>query len=80
MIPVYYVLGADRATRIVANIRPAVQGDFLKTELENWQTSWLTDFIQDEALEKYALEITGTGELIGLEAYRNMPEGVLHGN
>ena len=77
MIPVYYVLSVDRATRFVANIRPAVQDDFLKTEQEKWQTSWLTDFLQDEALEKYAMEITGTGELIGLGAYRNMPEGVL---
>ncbi|MBD5149730.1 MAG: hypothetical protein HDT18_05035 [Oscillibacter sp.] len=51
MIPVYYVLRVDRASRFVANIRPAVQRDFLKTEQENWQTSWLTDFIQDEALE-----------------------------
>ena len=77
MIPVYHVLSVDRATRFTANIRPAVQRDFLKTEQENWQTSWLSDFIQDEALEKYALEIAGTGELIGLGAYRNMPEGVL---
>lgn len=77
MIPVYYVLRADRTTRITAKIRPAVGADFKKTEQENWQTSWLTDFIQDEALEKYAMEIAGTGELIGLGAYRDMPEGVL---
>lgn len=76
MIPVYHVLNIDRSTRFVTNIRPAIQGDFLKTEQENWQTSWLSDFIQDEALEKYAMEIAGTGELIGLRAYRNMPEGV----
>ena len=56
MIPVYYVLSVDKVARFAANIRPAVQGDFLKTEQENQQTSWLTDFIQDEALEKYALE------------------------
>lgn len=77
MKPVYYVLSADGATQLTADIRPAVQDDFLKTEQENWQTSWLTDFIRDEALEKYAMEIAGTGELIGLGAYRNMPEGVL---
>ena len=77
MKPVYYVLSVDRTTRFVANIRPAVQGDFLKTKQEHWQTSWLTDFIQDEALEKYAMEIARTGELIGLGAYRNMPEGIL---
>lgn len=77
MKPVYYVLSADGATQLTAYIRPAVQDDFLKTEQEKWQTSWLTDFIRDEALEKYAMEIAGTGELIGLGAYRNMPEGVL---
>lgn len=77
MKPVYYVLSVDGTTQLTANIRPAVQDDFLKTEREHWQTSWLTDFIQDEALEKYAMEIAETGELIGLGAYRNMPEGVL---
>lgn len=45
---------------------------------QNWRAGQGgTAFIQDEALEKYALEITGTGELIGLGTYRNMPEGVL---
>lgn len=62
MKPVYYVLSADGVTQLTADVRPAVQNDFLKTEQENWQTSWLTDFIQDEALEKYAMEIAGTGE------------------
>ena len=37
----------------------------------------MSEYLQDEALEKYALEIVITGELIGLGAYRNMPEGVL---
>ena len=77
MKPVYYVLGVDRTTRFAVNIRSAGQDDFLKTEREKWRTSWLTGFIQDKALEKYAMEIVGTGELIGLGAYRNMPEGVL---
>ncbi len=76
MKPAYYVLSPDRSTQFTANIRPAVQSDFMKTEQKNWQTSWMTDFIQDTALEKYALEIIGTGELVGLGAYRNMPEGV----
>lgn len=77
MKPVYYVLSVDGAARFTADIRPAVYDDFLKTEQENWQTSWLTDFIQDDALEKYAMEVAKTGELVGLGAYRNMPEGVL---
>lgn len=35
MKPVYYVLSADGATQLTADIRPAVQDDFLKTEQEN---------------------------------------------
>lgn len=34
-------------------------------------------FIQDTTLEKYALELDATKELVGLAAYRDMPEGVL---
>lgn len=77
MKPVYYVLSADGCVKYKANIRPASHRDFVRTERENWQTSWLSDFIQEPALEKYALEIAGTDELVGLGAYRNMPEGVL---
>lgn len=76
MKPAYYVLSLDRTVQFAASIRPAVQSDFLKTEQEEWQTSWLTAFIQDEALEKYALETVETKKLVGLGAYRNMPEGV----
>ena len=77
MKPVYYVLSADGCAKYIANIRPAFHQDFVRTERENWQTSWLSDFIQDPALEKYALEVADTDELVGLGAYRNMPEGVL---
>ena len=76
MIPICHVLSVDRVTRFTANTRLAVQGNFLKTEQENWQTSWLTEFIQDEALEKYAIEIAGTDELIVLSVYRNMSDGI----
>lgn len=34
-------------------------------------------FIQQDALEKYALELYNSKELVGLGAYRNMPEGIL---
>ncbi len=77
MKPVYYVLDAVNMNKAQANIRPATEKDFLKTEQEHWQTSWMSEFIQDTALEKYALEIREANELIGLGAYRNMPEGVL---
>lgn len=77
MKPVFYVIDATNMNKLPANIRPATRDDFLRTEQEHWQTSWMSEFIQDPDLEKYALEISETNELIGLGAYRNMPEGVL---
>ena len=77
MRPAYYVIDAITGTQIPAMIRPAIQDDFLRTEDEQWQTSWLSKFIQQEALEKYALELNDTKELVGLGAYRNVSEGIL---
>lgn len=73
----YYVTNAVTGIPVGAEIRKATQFDYKKTVEEQWQTSWLSDFIQTESLEKYALEIAATGELVGLGAYRDMPEGVL---
>jgi len=75
--PFYYVLDAASGKQIPANIRAALKDDFQKTEDEHWQTSWLSAFIQDETLEKYALELADTHELVGLGAYRDVPEGLL---
>lgn len=55
MKPVYYVLDAVNMNKVQANIRPATEEDFLKTGQEHWQTNWMSEFIQDTALEKYAL-------------------------
>lgn len=77
MTPFYYVISADSGEEIPANIREVQLADYVKTVKDHWQTSWMSEYLQDEALEKYALEIVITGELIGLGAYRNMPEGVL---
>ena len=55
MKSVYYVLSANGRAKYAANIRPASHRDFIRTEKESWQTNWLSDFIQDSALEKYAL-------------------------
>lgn len=77
MIPVYHVLEASRGVKVPANIRPATDDDFHKTEAEHWQTSWRSAFIQNTALIKRALETRDTKELLGLGAYRDMPEGVL---
>lgn len=73
----YHVIDAVTGNPITAKIREATQFDYQKTAKEQWQTSWLSDFIQAQSLEKYALEIAATGELVGLGAYRDMPEGVL---
>lgn len=77
MRPAYYVIDTATNTLIPAVIRPASWRDFQKTENEYWQTSWLSKFIQQDALEKYALELRESKELVGLGAYRNVPEGVL---
>lgn len=76
MVPYYYVLGSDGCP-VPAKIRQADHRDFNKTEADQWQTSWLSDFIQQDHLEKFALVISSTNELVALGAYRNMPEGVL---
>ena len=76
MQPAYYIIDTATHTQVPATVRPATQNDFLKTEAEQWQTSWLSEFIQEVTLEKYALEISGTQELIGLGAYRDVPDGI----
>ena len=63
MQPAYYIIDTATHTQVPATVRPATQNDFLKTEAEQWQTSWLSKFIQEDTLEKYALEISGTQEL-----------------
>lgn len=77
MKPFYYVLDAASGAELPAKIRPAVNLDFELTELEHWQTSWKSDYIQQRELEKYALALVDTNELLGLGAYRDMPDGVL---
>ena len=77
MTPEYYVIKTDDNSVLLADIRRATQEDFQKTESNHWQTNWLSEYIQNPDLEKYALEIRNTQELVGLGAYRNVPEGVL---
>lgn len=74
---VYHVIDSLHGAVVPAQIIPATEDDFKQTVQDRWQTSWQSEFIQDPELEKYALKITETGELIGLGAYRDMPEGVL---
>ena len=77
MQPCYYIIESQTSAKLPASIREATAADFERTAREHWQTDWRTDFIQDALLEKYALELDTTKELVGLAAYRDMPEGVL---
>jgi len=73
----YYVLRETDGSHVPVTVRSATFADFAQTEANHWQTSWLSPFIRDEELEKYALEIDDTHELVGLGAYRDVPEGLL---
>ena len=75
MQPCYYIIESQTSAKLPASIREATAADFERTAREHWQTDWRTDFIQDALLEKYALELDTTKELVGLAAYRDMPEG-----
>ena len=77
MQPCYYIIESQTSTKLPATVREATAADFERTAQEHWQTDWRTDFIRDAALQKYALELDATSELVGLAAYRDMPEGVL---
>ena len=37
----------------------------------------MSEYIQDPSLQKCALKIAATGELVALGAYRDMPQGFL---
>lgn len=51
--------------------------DASQTEKEPlWQTSWLSDYIQDNRFEKYALK-TDAGELVALAAYEILEKDVM---
>ena len=75
MTPHYFVTDVS-GIPLPAEIIPATQDDFAQTR-HNWQTDWNSDFIQRPELEKYALKISRTGELVGLGVYQDLPESVL---
>ena len=77
MYPAYHVFDLSCSQEVPAEILPATESDFRLTVQNCWQTSWMSKYLQEPFLQKYALKITATGELVGLGAYRNMPEGFL---
>ena len=76
MTPHYFVTDVSSGAQLPAEIIPASKDDFAQTK-QDWQTDWNSDFIQRPELEKYALKISETHELVGLGAYQNLPESVL---
>ena len=73
----FYVADAITNARIPANFRPANQFDFNVTDIDNWQSSWNSDFIHQEGSEKYAFEVSDSREVLGLGAYKDTPEGFM---
>lgn len=70
----------DTATRspIGVTIARMKRADAAQTEKEPfWQTSWLSDYIQDNKFEKYALK-TDAGELVALAAYEILENDVMN--
>ena len=62
-----YVYGKD-SNRIDVSILPMTQSDAQETDsIPAWQTSWTSDYLNDERLEKYAVKLDN--ELIALGAY-----------
>ena len=74
MYPAYHVFDLSCSQEVPAEILPATESDFRLTVQDCWQTSWMSKYLQEPFLQKYALKIAATGELVGLGAYRNMPE------
>ena len=71
MIPKYYVKEFNNGNDIYVFLESTKLHDYKLTK-DGWQTNWISDFIQDPYLDKYALKTISTNELIGLAAYRFM--------
>ena len=57
-----FIIKTDGSQNISVKIVRMKKSDAVQTEKEPvWQTSWLSDYIQDDAFEKYALK-TSDGE------------------
>lgn len=64
-----FIIKTDGSQNISVKIVRMKKSDAVQTEKEPvWQTSWLSDYIQDDAFEKYALK-TSNGELVALAAH-----------
>ncbi len=69
-----FIIKTDGSQNISVKIVRMKKSDAVQTEKEPvWQTSWLSDYIQDE---KYALK-TSNGELVALAAYEILENDVM---
>ena len=72
-----FIIKTDGSQNISVKIVRMKKADAVQTEKEPmWQTSWLSDYIQDNAFEKYALK-TSDGELVALAAYEILENDVM---
>ena len=72
-----FIIKTDGSQNISVKIVRMKKSDAVQTEKEPvWQTSWLSDYIQDDAFEKYALK-TSDGELVALAAYEILENDVM---
>lgn len=72
-----FIVNTATKARIGVTITRMKKTDAAKTEREPlWQTSWLSDYIQDSKFEKYALK-TSEGELVALAAYEILENDVM---
>ncbi len=72
-----FIIKTDGSQNISVKIVHMKKSDVVQTEKEPvWQTSWLSDYIQEDAFEKYALK-TSNGELVALAAYEILENDVM---
>ena len=72
-----FIIKTDGSQNISVKIVRMKKSDAVQTEKEPvWQTSWLSDYIQDDVFEKYALK-TSNGELVALAAYEILENDVM---
>ena len=72
-----FIIKTDGSQNISVKIMRMKKSDAVKTEKEPvWQTSWLSDYIQDDVFEKYTLK-TSDGELVALAAYEILENDVM---
>ena len=64
-----FIVDAGDNQKIGVQITRMKKTDAAQTEKEpHWQTSWMSEYIQSNSFEKYALK-TADGELVALAAY-----------